>query len=60
VPGCCLPRLLVYSTLSPFNPRDFILPDEFQAPAMRAALKAAGVTFTNGDEPGVKLRKPDQ
>ena len=25
--------------------------------AIRAALEAAGVTFTNGDEPGVKLRK---
>ena len=27
---------------------------------IRAALEAAGVVFTNGDEPGVKLRKPDQ
>ena len=26
--------------------------------AIRAALEAAGVTFTNGDEPGVKLRAP--
>jgi hypothetical protein len=26
-------------------------------PAIRAALEAAGVEFTNGDEPGVKLRK---
>ncbi len=26
--------------------------------ALQAALEAAGVTFTNGDEPGVKLRKP--
>ena len=25
--------------------------------AIRAALEAAGVEFTNGDEPGVKLRK---
>ena len=25
--------------------------------AIRAALEAAGVVFTNGDEPGVKLRK---
>jgi transcriptional regulator with XRE-family HTH domain len=25
--------------------------------ALRAALEAAGVQFTNGDEPGVKLRK---
>jgi hypothetical protein len=24
--------------------------------AMRAALEAAGVEFTNGDEPGVKLK----
>lgn len=28
--------------------------------AIRAALEAAGVTFTNGDEPGVKFkRQPD-
>jgi predicted transcriptional regulator len=27
---------------------------------IRAALEQAGVVFTNGDEPGVKLRKPDQ
>ncbi len=27
--------------------------------AIRTALEAAGVVFTNGDEPGVKLRKPD-
>jgi len=27
---------------------------------IRTALEAAGVVFTNGDEPGVKLRKPDQ
>ena len=26
--------------------------------AMRAVLEAAGVEFTNGDEPGVKLRQP--
>jgi transcriptional regulator with XRE-family HTH domain len=25
--------------------------------ALRAALEKAGVIFTNGDEPGVKLRK---
>ena len=25
--------------------------------AIRAALEAAGVTFTNGDEPGVKLAR---
>lgn len=25
--------------------------------AVRAALKAAGVEFTNGDQPGVRLRK---
>ena len=25
--------------------------------AIRAALEAAGVIFTNGDEPGVKMRK---
>ena len=28
--------------------------------AIRTALEQAGVVFTNGDEPGVKLRKPDQ
>jgi len=28
--------------------------------AIRTALEAAGVVFTNGDEPGVKLRKADQ
>jgi len=27
--------------------------------AIRAALEAAGVAFTNGGEPGVKLRKPE-
>jgi transcriptional regulator with XRE-family HTH domain len=27
--------------------------------AIRTALEQAGVMFTNGDEPGVKLRKPD-
>jgi transcriptional regulator with XRE-family HTH domain len=26
--------------------------------AIRAALEAAGVEFTNGDRPGVRLRKP--
>ena len=26
--------------------------------AMRAALESAGVVFTNGDEPGVKLKAP--
>lgn len=25
--------------------------------AIRAALEAAGIEFTNGDEPGVKMRK---
>ena len=25
----------------------------------RAALEAAGVEFTNGDQPGVRLRKAD-
>lgn len=28
--------------------------------AIRTALEAAGVVFTNGNEPGVKLRKPEQ
>ena len=28
--------------------------------AIRTALEAAGVVFTNGDEPGVKMRKQDQ
>ena len=27
--------------------------------AIRAALEAAGVEFTNGDSPGVKLRKAE-
>jgi transcriptional regulator with XRE-family HTH domain len=27
--------------------------------AIRAALEAAGIVFTNGGEPGVKLRKPE-
>lgn len=27
--------------------------------AIRTALEAAGVEFTNGDEPGVKLRKQE-
>lgn len=27
--------------------------------AIRAALEAAGVIFTNGEEPGVKLKKPE-
>ena len=26
--------------------------------AIRAALEVAGVEFTNGDQPGVRLRKP--
>jgi len=34
-------------------------PDGFDAlDAMRTALEAAGVEFTNGDEPGVKLKRP--
>ena len=28
--------------------------------AIRAALEQAGVVFTNGDEPGVKLRKAER
>lgn len=28
--------------------------------AIRAALEAAGVEFTDGDEPGVKLKKPSE
>lgn len=32
-------------------------PDGFNAlDAMRTALEAAGIEFTNGDEPGVKLK----
>ena len=27
--------------------------------AIGAAFEAAGIEFTNGDEPGVKLRRPD-
>lgn len=30
---------------------------ERTAGAIREALEAAGVAFTNGDEPGVKMRK---
>ena len=26
--------------------------------AVRAVLESAGIEFTNGDQPGVKLRKP--
>ena len=32
------------------------IPETIQA--MQRALEAAGVELTNGDEPGVKLRKP--
>lgn len=28
--------------------------------AIRAALEAAGVEFTNGDQPGVRLRRKDE
>jgi hypothetical protein len=28
-----------------------------RGPEIRAALEAAGVEFTNGEQPGVKLRK---
>ncbi|TPG52519.1 transcriptional regulator [Roseomonas nepalensis] len=33
------------------------LPRRTSLDAMQRALEAAGVTFTNGGEPGVKLRK---
>jgi len=32
---------------------------EHLRPADGGALEAGGVTFTNGDESGVKLRKPE-
>lgn len=35
-------------------------PQQRTLAAVAAALEAAGVVFTNGDEPGVKLRKQDQ
>jgi DNA-binding XRE family transcriptional regulator len=35
-----------------------ISPHRATIAAMRGALEVAGVEFTNGDEPGVKLRKP--
>ena len=33
-----------------------IAPTDAQLASIRRALEAAGVEFTNGDEPGVKLR----
>lgn len=33
------------------------MPQRRTLTAIRAALEAAGVVFTNGEEPGVKLRK---
>jgi hypothetical protein len=36
------------------NQRAVLVPE---LAAVRAALEAAGVEFTNGDEPGVKLKK---
>ncbi len=33
-----------------------VSPQRRTVDAIRAALEAAGVTFTDGDEPGVKLR----
>ena len=33
------------------------VPDEIAA-GVKKAFEAAGVEFTNGDDPGVKLRKP--
>ena len=30
------------------------------SPAIPAALEAASVEFTNGDQPGVRLRKPQR
>jgi transcriptional regulator with XRE-family HTH domain len=36
--------------------RDVVISRE-SIDAIRAALESAGVVFTNGDEPGVKLRK---
>ncbi|HEY0202669.1 MAG TPA: hypothetical protein VGC15_00785 [Acetobacteraceae bacterium] len=39
------------------NDRDHVVPVDAVA-AVRATLEEAGVEFTNGDVPGVRLRKP--
>ena len=41
------------------NSRNRTMPFDAVA-AVRGALETAGIEFTNGDEPGVKLRKPGQ
>ena len=38
--------------------QSFVPGQDMDMQAMRAVLEAAGVEFTNGDEPGVKLRRP--
>jgi hypothetical protein len=44
------------STVVDFEKSRRAVSDEAQA-AIRRALEAAGVEFTNGDQPGVRLRK---
>jgi transcriptional regulator with XRE-family HTH domain len=47
-----VPKTIVYFEREDRTPYDRTLA------AIRAALEAAGVEFTNGDQPGVRLRKP--
>jgi transcriptional regulator with XRE-family HTH domain len=44
------------STIRNFEEGLRVLPANYIA-AIRAALEAAGVEFTNGDQPGVRMRK---
>jgi transcriptional regulator with XRE-family HTH domain len=46
------------STIIAFENRK-ILPRYNTVDAIRRALEVTGVVFTNGGEPGVKLRKPE-
>ena len=45
------------TTVSKLERGELLYPRTIEA--IRAALEAAGVEFTNGDAPGVKLRKHD-
>src|SRR4051794_10031350 len=51
---------VVDSQISSFERRGqkLMRSDYERAQVLRIALEAAGVVFTNGDEPGVKLRRP--
>jgi transcriptional regulator with XRE-family HTH domain len=55
-------ELAAQSNLSESTIRDFEkgrrLPMINNLAAVKAAFEAAGVEFTDGDEPGVRLRKP--